>query len=106
MSHIIEEVSKMDGPTILMVDEVLPYADKKKSGETVIYDWSSLKLSSEVDVIIALSPAPNDNGDQFQVIPPSHPLIYTQQLLHKFRCFAELDRLLSCMKSHSLSNGE
>ena len=94
----------MDGPTIMMVDEVLPMTGSadKKSGETVIYDWSSLNLSPKVDVIMALSPAPTSiiGSDQFQVIPPSQTIMFTQQLLQKYRNFAELDRLLSCIKYH------
>ena len=101
MSHIIEEYSKLEGPTILMVDEVLPWTGSQ--GETDIHDWSNLELSSQVDLIMAVSPAPTYvlSGQLFQVIPPaSQPTMFTQQLLEPYRNFAELDRLLSCVKSH------
>ena len=98
MSHIIQEYSKLEGPTILMVDEVLPW-----TGPNSETDWSNLKPSSQVDLIMAVSPAPTwgSSGQPFQVIPPaSQPTIFTQQLLEPYRNFAELDRLLSCVKSH------
>ena len=99
MSHIIEEYSKLEGPTILMVDEVLPW-----TGPNQETDWSNLKPSSQVDLIMAVSPAPtfgSYDGQAFQVIPPaSQPAIFTQQLLEPYRNFAELDRLLSCLKCH------
>ena len=82
-----------------MVDEVLPWTGPNK--ET---DWSNLKPSSQVDLIMAVSPAPtygNYSGQAFQVIPPaSQPTIFTQHLVEPYRNFAELDRLLSCVKSH------
>ena len=80
-----------------MVDEVLPWTGPRN--ET---DWSNLKPSSQVDLIMAVSPAPPSlSGQPFQVIPPaSQPTIFTQQLLEPYRNFAELDRLLSCLKSH------
>ena len=101
MSHIIQEYSKLEGPTILMVDEVLPWTGPQE--ETDIHDWSNLKPSSQVDLIMAVSPAPTFafDGQPFQVIPPaSQPTIFTQQLLEPYRNFAELDRLLSCVKRH------
>ena len=61
-----------------MVDEVLPGTGPKK--ET---DWSNLKPSSQVDLIMAVSPAPTwgSYGQAFQVIPPaSQPTIFSQQL--------------------------
>ena len=91
----------MEGPTILMVDEVLPWTGPQE--ETDIHDWSNLKPSSQVDLIMAVSPAPTwgSSGQAFQVIPPaSQPTIFTQQLLEPYRNFAELDRLLSCLKCH------
>ena len=81
-----------------MVDEVLPWVGRNK--ET---DWSNLKPSSQVDLMMAVSPAPTYGsiGQPFQVIPPaSQPTMFTQQLLEPYRNFAELDRLLSCVKSH------
>ena len=81
-----------------MVDEVLPWTGPKN--ET---DWSNLKPSSQVDLIMAVSPAPTYafTGQPFQVIPPaSQPTIFTQHLVEPYRNFAELDRLLSCVKSH------
>ena len=100
MSHIIQEYSKLEGPTILMVDEVLPWTGPRE--ETDIHDWSNLKVSSQVDLIMAVSPAPlSFSGQPFQVIPPaSQPTIFTQHLVEPYRNFAELDRLLSCVKSH------
>ena len=104
MSHIIEEASKLEGPTILMVDEVLPWTGSatKTSGGKTIHDWSNLELSTKVDVIMAVSPAPTSGFSQepFQVISPSQTNIYTQQLFLQHRNFAELARLLSCVKSH------
>ena len=84
-----------------MVDEVLPWTGP--SNETDIHDWSNLKPSSQVDLIMAVSPAPTYQayGQAFQVIPPaSQPTIFTQHLVEPYRNFAELDRLLSCVKSH------
>ena len=84
-----------------MVDEVLPWTGPRN--ET---DWSNLKPSSQVDLIMAVSPAPTYGypGALFQVTPPpaSQPtqLIFTQHLVEPYRNFAELDRLLSCVKSH------
>ena len=81
-----------------MVDEVLPWTGPRN--ET---DWSNLKPSSQVDLIMAVSPAPTYDhyGQPFQVIPPaSQPTIFTQHLVEPYRNFAELDRLLSCVKSH------
>ena len=102
MSHIIEEYSKLEGPTILMVDEVLPWTGDSRL--TDIHDWSNLKLSSQVDLIMAVSPAPTwltSFGQPFKVIPPAlQPTIFTQHLVEPYRNFAELDRLLSCVKSH------
>ena len=102
MSHIIEEYSKLEGPTILMVDEVLPWTGPEERTEN-IHDWSNLELSSQVDLIMAVSPAPTYgySGQPFQVIPPAlQPTIFTQHLVEPYRNFAELDRLLSCLKSH------
>ena len=101
MSHVIQEYSKLEGPTILMVDEVLPWTGPQE--DTDIHDWSNLKPSSQVDLIMAVSPAPTyvTYGQAFQVIPPaSQPTIFTQHLVEPYRNFAELDRLLSCLKSH------
>ena len=101
MSHIIEEYCKLEGPTILMVDEVLPWTGPKDDPD--INDWSKLELSSQVDLIMAVSPAPTyaRSGQAFQVIPPaSQPTIFTQHLVEPYRNFAELDRLMSCVKSH------
>ena len=85
-----------------MVDEVLPWTGPQE--ETDIHDWSNLKPSSQVDLIMAVSPAPTYGylvGQPFQVIPPaSQPTIFTQHLVEPYRNFAELDRLLSCVKSH------
>ena len=84
-----------------MVDEVLPWTGPK--GKTNNHDWSNLKPSSQVDLIMAVSPAPTygSEGQTFQVIPPaSQPTIFSQQLLEPYRNFAELDRLLSCLKCH------
>ena len=84
-----------------MVDEVLPWTGPQE--ETDIHDWSNLELSSQVDLIMAVSPAPSYGsfGQPFQVIPPaSQPTIFTQHLVEPYRNFAELDRLLSCMKYH------
>ena len=84
-----------------MVDEVLPWTGPQ--GETDIHDWSNLELSSQVDLIMAVSPAPtwDSYGQPFQVIPPaSQPTIFTQHLVEPYRNFAELDRLLSCLKCH------
>ena len=84
-----------------MVDEVLPWTGPRN--ETDIHDWSNLKPSSQVDLIMAVSPAPTfgTGGKPFQVIPPaSQPTMLTQQLLEPYRNFAELDRLLSCIKYH------
>ena len=84
-----------------MVDEVLPWT--VNSDKNDIHDWSNLELSSQVDLIMAVSPAPTwgSEGQPFQVIPPaSQPTIFSQQLLEPYRNFAELDRLLSCVKSH------
>ena len=113
ISHIIEETSKLEGPTILMVDEVLPWtcSATKTSGSKKIHDWSNLELSTKVDVIMAVSPAPIPYAASrglFQVIPPSQTNIYTQQLFLQHRNFAELARLLSCVKYHhkDLSVGE
>ena len=81
-----------------MVDEVLPWTGPKKES-----DWSNLKISSQVDLIMAVSPAPTFGtfGQSFQVIPPaSQPTIFTQHLVEPYRNFAELDRLLSCLKRH------
>ena len=81
-----------------MVDEVLPW-----TGPNSETDWSNLKPSSQVDLIMAVSPAPSYNapGQAFQVIPPaSQPTMFTQQLLEPYRNFAELDRLLSCVNCH------
>ena len=81
-----------------MVDEVLPWTGPRN--ET---DWSNLKPSSQVDLIMAVSPAPTyaSFGQVFQVIPPaSQPTIFTQHLVEPYRNFAELDRLLSCIKCH------
>ena len=81
-----------------MVDEVLPW-----TGPNEETDWSNLKPSSQVDLIMAVSPAPTYGGfgQAFQVIPPaSQPTIFTQHLVEPYRNFAELDRLLSCVKSH------
>ena len=87
-----------------MVDEVLPYSGSasKTSGGKIIHDWSNLELSTKVDVIMAVSPAPTYaySVEPFQVIPPSQTNIYTQQLLEQHRNFAELATLLSCIKSH------
>ena len=109
MSDIIEEYAQMDGPTILMVDEVLPMTSDSRDNN-VTYDWSSLKLSNKVDVIMAVSPSSGYSvqDQQFQVIPPCHPNIFTLQLKQKYRNFAELDRLLSCLKRHhkDLTSGE
>ena len=104
MNHIIEEKSQMAGPTILMVDELLPWTGSatKTSGGKNIYDWSSLQLSPKVDVLMAVAPAPSwvSSKEQFQLRAPSHPTIYTQQLLQQHRNFAQLARLLSCIKCH------
>ena len=84
-----------------MVDEVLPWTGDPR--RTDIHDWSNLKPSSQVDLIMAVSPAPTYGtfGQPFQVIPPaSQPTIFTQHLVEPYRNFAELDRLLSCVKSH------
>ena len=85
-----------------MVDEVLPWTGPQR--ETDTHDWSNLKVSSQVDLIMAVSPAPtygNFSGQPFQVIPPaSQPTIFTQHLVEPYRNFAELDRLLSCLKCH------
>ncbi len=86
-----------------MIDEVLPWTGPQE--ETDIHDWSNLELSSQVDLIMAVSPAPTYGGfgpgQPFQVIPPaSQPTIFTQHLVEPYRNFAELDRLLSCLKSH------
>ena len=81
-----------------MVDEVLPWTGPNK--ET---DWSNLKPSSQVDLIMAVSPAPtwDSEGHPFKVITPaSQPTIFTQHLVEPYRNFAELDRLLSCLKCH------
>ena len=86
-----------------MVDEVLPYSGSaaKTSGGKKIHDWSNLELSTKVDVIMAVSPAPTFGGrEPFQVIPPSQTNIYTQQLFQQHRNFAELAWLLSCIKCH------
>ena len=101
MNQIIEDYSQKNEPTILMIDEVLPWTGPQE--ETDIHDWSTLKISSQVDLIMAVSPAPivTSSGQPFQVIPPaSQPTMFTQQLLEPYRNFAELDRLLSCVKSH------
>ena len=84
-----------------MVDEVLPWTGDSR--KTDIHDWSNLKPSSQVDLIMAVSPAPTwgTSGQAFQVIPPaSQPTIFTQHLVEPYRNFADLDRLLSCVKSH------
>ena len=91
----------MEGPTILMVDEVLPNAPEKKSGENLIYDWTSLELSPKVDLIMAVSPAPMSFGQSFQLKPPTHPTIFSHQMLEGHRNFAQLHRLLSCVKIHN-----
>ena len=104
MSNIIKEYSQeLDGPIILMVDEVLPLAPEKESGETKVYDWTSLEISPKVDLFMAVSPAPLISGKSAstQVIPPSHPTIFSQQLLEGHRNFAQLNRLLSCLKHHN-----
>ena len=104
MSNIIKEYSQeLDGPIILMVDEVLPLAPRKKSGDTTIYDWTSLEVSPKVDLFMAVSPAPLITGKSasIQVIPPSHPTIFTHRLLEGHRNFAQLNRLLSCLKHHN-----
>ena len=106
MNHIIRKISQMACPTILMVDELLPYSSgsaTKTSGGKQIYDWSSLQLSPKVDVLMAVAPAPSfiaGLNEQFQLIAPSHPTIYTQQLLQQHRNFAQLARLLACIKCH------
>ena len=91
----------MEGPTILMVDEVFPQAPKKKSGENLIYDWTSLELSPKVDLIMAVSPAPSLDGQSFQLKPPTHPNLFSHQMLEGHRNFAQLHRLLSCVKVHN-----
>ena len=82
-----------------MVDEVLPWTGPNREA-----DWSNLKPSSQVDLIMAMSPALEYHypaGPPFQVKPPaSQRTIYTQQLLEPYRNSAELDRLLSCLKCH------
>ena len=87
-----------------MVDEVLPWTGSatKTSGGKTIHDWSNLELSTKVDVIMAVSPAPTYGAsyEPFQVIPPSQTNIYTQQLFQQHRNFAELAWLLSCIKIH------
>ena len=103
LNQIIQDYSQKNGPTILMIDEVLPMTGSSEEilGETVTYDWSSLKMSDKVDVVMALSPAPTywrGLGKHFKIVPP--PNMYSQQLLHKYRNFAQLDKLLSCIKCH------
>ena len=87
-----------------MVDEVLPWTGSatKTSGGKTIHDWSNMELSTKVDVIMAVSPAPTYGAsyESFQVIPPSQTNIYTQQLFQQHRNFAELAWLLSCIKYH------
>ena len=104
MSNIIKEYSQeLDGPILLMVDEVLPLAPRKISGDTDIYDWTSLEVSPKVDLFMAVSPAPLilDTSASIQVIPPSHPTIFSHRLLEGHRNFAQLNRLLSCLKHHN-----
>ena len=104
MSNIIKEYSQqLDGPIILMVDEVLPLAAPKESGESMIFDWTSLEVSPKVDLFMAVSPAPFVIGisASIQVIPPSHPTIFSHRLLEGHRNFAQLNRLLSCLKHHN-----
>ena len=102
VSHIIKELSKeMNGPTILMLDEVLPFTYNATATETLIFDWSSLELTSNVDLFMAVSPAPTLQGQSYQLIPPSQPIILSQQLMEGYRNFAQLDRLLSCLKHHN-----
>ena len=104
MSMIIKEYSQeLDGPIILMVDEVLPLASYKESGDTAIFDWTSLEVSPKVDLFMAVSPAPLIRGQSasIQVIPPSHPTIFSHHLLEGHRNFAQLNRLLSCLKHHN-----
>ena len=103
MSNIIKEYSQeLDGPIILMVDEVLPLAPEKESGSG-IFDWTSLEVSPKVDLFMAVSPAPLISGRSasIQVIPPSHPTIFSHRLLEGHRNFAQLNRLLSCLKHHN-----
>ena len=102
MSELIKTYSDMEGPTILMVDEVNPKAPEKKYGGNLIYDWTSLELSPKVDLIMAVSPAPNmRTGQSFQLLPPTHPTIFTHQMLEGHRNFAQLHRLVSCVKVHN-----
>ena len=105
MSNIIKEYSQeLDGPIILMVDEVLPLAPRKKSGEIEVYDWTSLELSPKVDLLMAVSPAPlvaNPSISSIQLIPPSHSTMFSHQLLEGHRNFAQLHKLLSCLKHHN-----
>ena len=105
MSNIIKEYSQeLDGPILLMVDEVLPLAPEKESGETLVYDWTSLELSPKVDLLMAVSPAPlvgNPSTSSSQLIPPSHSTMFSHQLLEGHRNFAQLHRLLSCLKHHN-----
>ena len=104
MSNIIKEYSQeLDGPIILMVDEVLPLAPENDSGDTTIFDWTSLEVSPKVDLFMAVSPAPLIIGGSVssQVIPPFHPTILSHQLLEGHRNFAQLNRLLSCLKHHN-----
>ena len=104
MSNIIKEYSQeLDGPITLMVDEVLPLALEKVSGETQVFDWTSLELSPKVDLFMAVSPAPLIvwKYASIQVIPPSHPTIFSYRLLEGHRNFAQLNRLLSCLKHHN-----
>ena len=103
MSNIIKEYSQeLDGPIILMVDEVLPLAPVKESGSRIL-DWTSLEVSPKVDLFMAVSPAPliAGNSASIQVIPPSHPTIFSHRLLEGHRNFAQLNRLLSCLKHHN-----
>ena len=104
MSNIIKDYSQeLDGPIILMVDEVLPLAPQKISGETQVFDWTSLEVSPKVDLFMAVCPAPMiiRESASIQVIPPSHPTIFSHRLLEGHRNFAQLNRLLSCLKHHN-----
>ena len=90
-------IETKDSRSILMIDEVV---GKNQLGEiNVKCDWSNLKFTDNVDVLMAVNPQGIGFNERFEVIMPTNENTFAKRLLGKHRNGPSISALLDHYKA-------